>query len=260
MAELINDRPLDDSDKELLNSLVAHDPPEKETSQNQDDLPDKYRGKSASDIARMHQEAEKAIGRQGQELGDLRRVVDDILVKQSEIITKKEPPQEVDFFADPKAAVAQSIESHPMVAELKQHTANAKKASSQAELIRRHADAYDLIADQAFIEYATATPTRRALLKQADSNLDVDAADELFTSYKERKALLQQTVQSEKQARSSSVQAASTGSSRVSAEASSTKKKYRRADIIKLMREDPDRYASLAGEIRRAYSENRVID
>jgi hypothetical protein len=90
MAELINDRPLDDSDKELLNSLVAHDPSEKETSQNQDDLPDKYRGKSASDIARMHQEAEKAIGRQGQELGDLRRVVDDILVKQSEIITKKE--------------------------------------------------------------------------------------------------------------------------------------------------------------------------
>lgn len=260
MAELINDRPLDDSDKELLNSLAAPEPLAKEKSQEQEELPDKYKGKSAAEIARMHQEAEKAIGRQGQELGDLRRVVDDILVKQSEIITKKEPPQEVDFFADPKAAVSQTIEAHPVVAELKQHTAAAKKASSQAELLRRHSDAYDLIADPAFIEYATATPTRRALLKQADSNMDVDAADELFTSYKERKNLLQQTVQSEKQARASSVQAASTGSSRVSAESNSTKKKYRRADIIKLMREDPDRYASLAGEIRRAYSENRVID
>lgn len=259
MAELINDRPLDDSDKELLNSLSAPEPPVQETPP-AEVVPDKYKGKSAADLVRMHQEAERAIGRQGQELGDLRRVVDDILVKQSEIITKKEPPQEVDFFADPKAAVAQTIESHPVVAELKQHTAAAKKASSQAELLRRHPDAYDLIGDEDFIKYATATPTRKALLQQADRNMDVDAADELFSSYKERKNLLQQTVQSERQARSSTVQAASTGSSRVSSEQGSTKKKYRRADIIKLMREDPDRYAALAGEIRKAYSENRVID
>lgn len=259
MAELINDRPLDDNDREVLSTLAAPEPPQQEQLQ-VEAVPEKYKGKSASDLVRMHQEAEKAIGRQGQELGDLRRVVDDILVKQSEIITKKEPPQEVDFFADPRAAVTQTIDSHPVVAELKQHTAAAKKASSQAELLRRHPDAYDLIADEDFIKYATASPTRKALLQQADRNMDVDAADELFSSYKERKSLLQQTVQSEKQARSSSVQAASTGSSRVSSEQGSTQKKYRRADIIKLMREDPDRYASLAGEIRRAYSENRVID
>jgi len=259
MAELINDRPLDDNDKALLNSMAAPEPPPKEIPP-EEVIPDKYKGKSAADLVRMHQEAEKAIGRQGQELGDLRRVVDDILVKQSEIITKKEPPQEVDFFADPKAAVAQTIESHPLVTELKQQTAAAKKAASQAELIRRHPDAFDLISDPDFITYATATPTRKALLMQADNNMDVDAADELFSSYKERKSLLQQTVQSEKQARSSSVQAASTGSSRVSAEQNSTKKKYRRADIIKLMREDPERYASLASEIRKAYAENRVID
>lgn len=260
MAALINDRPLDDNDKQVLDSLAAKEPPSKEIPPSADDIPDKYRNKSPQELVKMHQEAEKAIGRQGQELGDLRRVVDDILVKQSEIITKKEPPQEVDFFADPKAAVAQTIDSHPIVAELKQHTAAAKKAASQAELLRRHPDAYDLISSHEFIEYATATPTRRALLKQADSNMDVDAADELFSSYKERKSLVSQTVQSEKQARSSSVQAASTGSSRTSSEQTSTQKKYRRADIIKLMREDPDRYASLAGEIRRAYAEKRVID
>jgi hypothetical protein len=259
MAELINDRPLDDNDRAVLNTLAAQESPQQEQTQ-ADAVPEKYKGKSATDLVRMHQEAEKAIGRQGQELGDLRRVVDDILVKQSEIITKKEPPQEVDFFADPRAAVTQTIDNHPALTELKQHTAAAKKASSQAELLRRHPDAYDLISDEEFIKYATASPTRKALLQQADRNLDVDAADELFSSYKERKNLLQQTVQSEKQARSSSVQAASTGSSRVSSEQGSTQKKYRRADIIKLMREDPDRYASLAGEIRRAYSENRVID
>lgn len=259
-ATLISDRPLDDNDKQILNSLEAPEPQPKETPPPQDELPEKYRGKSAAEIARMHQEAEKAIGRQGQELGDLRRVVDDILVKQTELTSKKEPPQEVDFFADPKTAVEKTIETHPVVAELKQHTATAKKAAAQAELLRRHPDAYELIADQAFLEYATATPTRRALLKQADSNMDVEAADELFTSYKERKSLVQQTVQSEKNSRASTVQAASTGSSRVSAESGSKQKKYRRADILKLMRDDPSRYEALASEIRRAYAENRVVD
>lgn len=38
-----------------------------------DDLPDKYKGKSVSEIARMHMEAEKLIGKQGQELGDLKK-------------------------------------------------------------------------------------------------------------------------------------------------------------------------------------------
>ena len=50
---------------------------------------------------------------------------------------------------------------------------------------------------------------------------------------------------------------ASTGNTKGSAEAPS-RKIYRRADIIKLMQTDPDRYMALAEEIRRAYSENSV--
>jgi len=49
-------------------------------------VPEKYKGKSANDIARMHQEAEKLIGRQGAEVGELRRIVDDF-IKTQKIIT-----------------------------------------------------------------------------------------------------------------------------------------------------------------------------
>ena len=35
-------------------------------------------------------------------------------------------------------------------------------------------------------------------------------------------------------------------------------KVYRRADIIKLMKNDPDRYQALADEIMAAYAEGRV--
>jgi hypothetical protein len=64
-------------------------------------------------------------------------------------------------------------------------------------------------------------------------------------------------VQVEKQARKQQIKAANTGNARGSAEGS-RKKVYRRADIIKLMRTDPERYQALSEEILRAYSEGRV--
>jgi hypothetical protein len=59
--------------------------PEEETSQppEEDDIPEKYRNKSVKDIVRMHQEAERAMGKQGSEVGELRRVVDDFVKSQT---------------------------------------------------------------------------------------------------------------------------------------------------------------------------------
>jgi len=64
------------------------------------ELPDRYRGKSIEDIVKMHQEAEKVIGRQAQEVGEVRKLADE-LIKQnlggkSQPVEKQEP--EVDFF------------------------------------------------------------------------------------------------------------------------------------------------------------------
>jgi hypothetical protein len=63
-------------------------------------LPDKYRDKSLEDIVRMHQEAEKLIGKQAQEVGEVRKLADE-LIKQnlsSKQQTIKEEEPEVDFF------------------------------------------------------------------------------------------------------------------------------------------------------------------
>lgn len=48
---------------------------------NEDDVPERYRGKSPADIAKMHQEAEKMIGRQSSEIGKLRRLADRTKIK-----------------------------------------------------------------------------------------------------------------------------------------------------------------------------------
>ena len=52
---------------------------EQNNSQVASEIPEKYKGKNLEDIVRMHQEAEKLIGRQAQEVGEVRRLADELL-------------------------------------------------------------------------------------------------------------------------------------------------------------------------------------
>ena len=74
MATLIDERQEDDleiNEQEEVVSQVTEEPQVEETPQ-EDDIPDKYKGKSTAEIVRMHQEAEKLLGRQSSEVGELR--------------------------------------------------------------------------------------------------------------------------------------------------------------------------------------------
>ena len=114
-----------------------------------------------------------------------------------------------------------------------------------------------ILEDPKFAEWIKASKIRTQLFVQADQQYDADAADELFSLWKERKTVAQQTANVEKQARKQTLKAASTGNARGSAERS-RRKVYRRADIIKLMKNDPDRYQAMSEEIMAAYAEGRV--
>ena len=102
-----------------------------------------------------------------------------------------------------------------------------------------------------------ASKIRTQLFVAADQQYDSDSADELFTLWKERKVVAQQTANVEKQARKQTLKSANTGNARGSS-AGTRKKVYRRSDIIKLMKNDPDRYQALSEEIMTAYAEGRV--
>lgn len=219
------------------------------------ELPEKYQGKSISDIVEMHQQAEKLLGRQSSEVGELRKVVDEFVMSQSK---QEEPAQTetVDFFDDPAKAVQNAIDTHPAVREAREASANMKRSAAQAELQRKHPDMTDILGDSAFIDWVKESSFRTRLLQEADRNYDFEAADEIFSLWKDRKSLVSQTAAVEKQARSSTAKAAATGSASGSGEKS--RKVFRRADIIKLMRDDPNRYQALSNEIMQAYAEGRV--
>jgi hypothetical protein len=230
--------------------------PEEQTEE--DDIPDKYKGKSIKDIVRMHQEAERAIGKQGSEVGELRRIVDDFVKAQT--VTQQQAPvveEEVDFFIDPDKAIARAIEKHPKVKQAEELSAQMKKAEALANLKSSHPDYTDIIQSESFGEWVNKSKVRRELLSRADREYDFDAADELLTTWKERNQVVEQTKQVEQVQRKQAVRSASTGSSKGSGETAS-KKTYRRADIIELMRTNPDRYEQLAPEIMQAYAEGRV--
>ena len=221
----------------------------------EDTVPDKYRNKTAAELVQMHQEAERMLGRQSGEVGELRKVVDEFVLSQS---TKKEDPveEEIDYFSDPEKAVQRAIDNHPAVKEAQKASVDMKKSSAQAMLKDKHPDMAEILGDQQFVSWVGESQFRTKLLQQADRNFDYEAADEIFSLWKDRKSLINQTVGAEKNSRNASIKSASTGGA--SGSPTNSKKIFRRADIITLMKNDPNRYAALSDEIMLAYQEGRV--
>ena len=224
-------------------------------------VPEKYQGKSLEEVVQMHQEAEKLLGRQSSEVGELRKVVDDYISSQTQPPAPQqqhvEPENDIDYFTDPQAAVNRAIENHPKIKEAQQYTEQYKKQSSLATLQAKHPDMQQILSDPKFAEWIKASKIRTQLFVAADQQYDADSADELFSLWKERKQVVKQTANVEKQERKQQLKSANTGNARGSAEGT-RKKVYRRADIIKLMKNDPDRYQALSDEIMAAYAEGRV--
>lgn len=220
------------------------------------DLPEKYRGKSASDIIKMHQEAEKLIERQGREVGEVRKLADELIKSQLAPKPKEvEKPKEVDFFENPQEAIRQQIESNPRVQAAEQYARQAQMEQARLQFNQMHPDAPQIVQDEGFKAWVAASRVRQQLFSQADK-YDLDAANELLSTYKELKSVRQQKVKEvDNTARDQTLKAAAveTGGS-----GESTKKVYRRADLIRLKMRDPSKYESMQDEIYAAYAEGRI--
>jgi hypothetical protein len=262
-AQLVDERSEEEVNNETVDTLDTEDTvesPEEEVAQEEPSVPEKYQNKSLQEVVQMHQEAEKLLGKQSSEVGELRKVVDDHIqtqLAQQQAPVQQQEEDDTDFFVDPQAAVSRAIDNHPKIREANEVTQNYKKQTALAQLQSKHPDMNTIVQDAKFAEWIKGSKIRTQLFVQADQQYDYDAADELFSLWKERASVAEQTVAVEKQARKQQVKSASTGNARGTGQGS-RKKVYRRADIIKLMKTDPDRYAALSEEIFQAYADGRV--
>lgn len=246
---------------ELENPAVGQ-PQEKE----EDNLPSKYKGKTVDEIIKMHQEAEKLIGRQAQEVGEVRKLADELLKRQLKAEEQYKPAtptvehKEVDFFEDPDTAVSRKIDSHPAIQEAKQLALQNKQMQTLNRLKESFPDFVQTVQDPEFAEWVKASPVRVRLYTQADAEFDFDAAAELLTTWKYVKPQSTKTAEvapEVKQAQKAAVKAATVDVGGTP-EGNTSRKIYRRVDLIRLNLEDPERYESLQDEILAAYREGRV--
>jgi hypothetical protein len=222
------------------------------------ELPDRYRGKSIEDIVKMHQEAEKVIGRQAQEVGEVRKLADE-LIKQN-LSSKSQPVEqvepEVDFFENPQKAIQKTVETHPDVVAARQAGIEFKRMQTQQRLAQEHPDFMEISADKDFETWIKSSQVRLELYTRADAQFDFDAANELLSTYKQLRGIKQKQVeQSGKEARQQTLKAAQVDTGGTG---ESSKRVYRRADLIRLKMTDPARYDALSDEIMAAYAEGRV--
>ena len=231
----------------------------------EDDLPAKYKGKTPAELARMHQEAEKMIGRQAQEVGESRRLLDEIIKQQLNAKQDTQPQaktQEIDWNEDPAKATQQQIENNPVIQSLKQQQEEMAKQSAQQRLEKAHPDYGQIASSEDFAEWVKASRVRTELFAKA-YNYDFDSADELLSTYKALKNIKTEQVKAadeslkkaETEKRNQSLKAAAVprgGSGETS------KPIYKRVDLITLKMRDPQRYEMMADDIMEAYAEGRV--
>ena len=242
-----------DDDKEELGELEI----EQQKIEQKAELPEKYREKSLDEIVKMHQEAEKLIGKQAQEVGEVRKLADE-LIKQnlgSRQQTRQEEP-EVDFFENPQKAVQRTVDNHPDILAARQVTQEMRRAQIQQRLAQEHPDFGDIAKDQDFANWVKSSPIRIKIFEQADSGYDFDSANELLSTYKQLRSVKQkQSSDDGEVTRKQNLKAVGVD---VGGSGESSKKVYRRADLIRLKMQDPNRYDALSDEIMAAYQEGRV--
>jgi len=256
-ASSLDEEKIEDSKLEQPES----EPQVKEETKPEDDLPEKYKGKSVKDIVAMHQEAEKLIGKQGSEVGDLRKIVDDFIKTQT-ATSSKTTQQETevtseDFYTDPDKAVKKAIDNHPSIKEAKEASLSMKRNETLTRINSEFPNVQEIVQDPAFAEWIKSSRVRTELFTKAETEFDYDSAKELLSNWTDRQNISKKVAETSKVDREQQLKAADVGSSGNTESVS--KKKYRRSDIIKLMQTDPDKYDAMSEEIMAAYREGRVV-
>ena len=245
---------IDDDKQEASEIEVVEERQASPTSE----LPEKYRGKSFEEVAKMHQEVEKRLSIQGQEIGEVRKLADELIRQnlESKQQSTREIEPEVDFFENPQAAIQKEVGNHPDVQSAKAAFANLQKMQVKQQLTEAHPDFDEIAKDQNFADWVKSSPVRLRLFEQADAGYDFDSANELLSTYKQIKGIkAKQNQVAQESNRQVSLKAAAVD---VGGSGESSKRVYRSTDLIRLKMRDPDRYEALQDEILQAYAEGRV--
>jgi len=266
---ILVDQPVD-VQVDLNQESEAENQKPQEEQQNARSIPDKFKDKSAEEIAHAYQNLESELGRMRNELGDYRSMTDRFLsLEEKRVADLGNAEQSSRFEIDPTELLSNPEE---VLDRYYEHRRGADEtyAQMQARLDRlegqvttnsiqeRHPDAADVANSPQFQSWLQEKSYRTRIAQAAVQNQDVEALDDLLTEFK---GGVQQSPSqdSNKQNELAAAKAAGTESSSTGTTVN-TGKRFSRRKLVELKMRNPDEYAARSAEILRAYAEKRVDD
>lgn len=139
----------------------------------------------APDWEKRYNDLEVAFSRQGQQMGDYRKMIDDYVTTtpdESQSSVEISPITPDDIYENPDEAVRRAVDSHPAiqkVQDLEKELEHQRTASAIADFGVRHPGYQETYRTSEFANWVNENPMRSELLRRADG-LDMTAADALF--------------------------------------------------------------------------------
>jgi len=234
---------------------VAAEPENKEPEY---EVPDKFKDKSIADVSKSYEELEKKLGRQAQELGDTRKLADDLLRQELEknrqtTAQKIEEPTQFDY-DNPLESVKKVIQQE--LAPVREQLKATQDVSTRDKLAQQHPDYMDIAASPEFSDWVNSSPIRVDLYRRANDQLEYNAAVELLDTWKALNPAKETPSKAETQKVTKqkinelSTESGSTGQT--------STKTFSRRELINLRATNPNKYYEMAEEIRDAYATGRV--
>ncbi len=167
-----------------------------------EEVPEKYRGKSARELLDIVQNQESLMGRHSQEVGELREqngtlrgLVDSSLALRDpgnagRVADEESELSDDDFTLNPKDATAQTVRSETQ--SLRDDVTALKSVARGAEFSADFPDALSDLNDQKFVDFVSGSGTRQGLASRAFSdpqNVDYDSARQLWELYTDYKSM-----------------------------------------------------------------------
>lgn len=245
----------------------------------EDDLPEKYRGKSIKDIVEMHRNAESELGRKNNEIGLVRKLADELIgvrtleaqaALQNNRQQKAEPLTADQLLDNPEDAILRVVNGKAADrTEALEKTVKTLEADLMVKNFEaKHPGFQETMSSPAFGEFVRGSNYRQKLAVAA-SRGDFDAADDLFGLYEEALASSDdsgKTRQQEGKQPDPGVAAARKASLAKSGGSSASgvilsgdgKKTFTRTELMEMRIKRPDEFDARQDEILAAYREKRV--
>ena len=162
-------------------------------------MPDKFANKSPEEIAQSYAELEQLNSRQAQDLGQMRRTVDQLvdLESQRQVEAPALDPVTVDdLWEQPQEAIARAV--NPQISGMQNELQALRQEMAEGRLDKKYENWQQDVRTPEFQTWVSEKPYRQRLVTAAQQN-DPDAADELLDMYRDSTTQARTNVENQRQ-------------------------------------------------------------